>query len=388
MSYLDKLLQGAEVGWMPLGEVSNVLRGKRLTRQELSQHEKYPVFHGGIEPLGFYSKSNRPADTVMIINVGASAGTVGYSPVAFWSSDGCFCIEHSEVINNKFLYYFLIGEQHFLKSKVRVAGIPTLDNFVVEKLKIPIPPLEVQKEIVRVLDTFTELTAELKAELTARKQQYEYYRDKLLNFNNLNGCGYKWLTMSELGNYKLSYGSGASAIEFDGDTRYIRITDITEDGNLTDVPMSPSNFEEKYLLKDGDILLARSGATVGKNFYFTEKFGKAIYAGYLIRVQVNREIAVPKYIYHYLNSCEYNHFIAQTKSSGSQPNINAQQYGSFKIPVPSLEEQQRIVNILDKFDILTTSISEGLPKEIELRKKQYEYYRDLLLTFPQNTIES
>lgn len=192
--------------------------------------------------------------------------------------------------------------------------------------------------------------------------------------------------MSELGNYKLSYGSGASAIEFDGETRYIRITDITENGNLTDVPMSPNNFEEKYLLKDGDILLARSGATVGKNFYFTEKFGKAIYAGYLIRVQVNREIAVPKYIYHYLNSSEYNHFIAQTKSSGSQPNINAQQYGSFKIPVPSLEEQERIVNILDKFDILTTSISEGLPKEIELRKKQYEYYRDVLLTFPEKEI--
>lgn len=194
--------------------------------------------------------------------------------------------------------------------------------------------------------------------------------------------------MNEIGNNKLAYGSGASAIEFDGETRYVRITDITENGNLTNVQMSPSYFEEKYLLKDGDILLARSGATVGKNFYYTENLGKAIYAGYLIRLQVDRGIAEPRYIYHYLNSSNYNQFIANTKSSGSQPNINAQQYGSFKIPVPSLEEQERIVNILDKFDTLTTSITEGLPKEIELRKKQYEYYRNLLLTFPKYNIAS
>lgn len=185
MSYLEKLLNGVDVKWKTLGEVCKVLRGKRLTKKELSENEKFPVFHGGLEPLGFYSKSNRPADTVMIINVGASAGTVGFSSVEFWSSDGCFCLDQSEVLNNKFLYYFLIGEQHFLKSRVRVAGIPTLDNFVVEKIQIPIPPLEIQKEIVRILDTFTELTAELTAELAARQKQYEYYRDKLLNFSEL-----------------------------------------------------------------------------------------------------------------------------------------------------------------------------------------------------------
>ena len=188
--------------------------------------------------------------------------------------------------------------------------------------------------------------------------------------------------MGEVVYDKLSYGSGASAIEFDGEIRYIRITDITNNGNLTDVITSPSNFEEKYLLEDGDILLARSGATVGKNFYYTEKLGRAIYAGYLIRVQVDREIAEPKYIYHYLNSSKYNQFIANTKSGGSQPNINAQQYGNFKVPIPPLEAQTKIVEILDKFDTLTNSISEGLPKEIEQRKKQYEYYREKLLSFP------
>ena len=135
MSFLEKLLEGVEVEWKTLGEVTNVLRGRRLTRKLLSSEEKYPVFHGGLDPLGYYSKKNRDAHTVMIINVGASAGTVGYSDVDFWSSDGCYCIEHNNKINNKFLYYYLIGEEFFLKSRVRKAGIPTLDAFVIEKLK-------------------------------------------------------------------------------------------------------------------------------------------------------------------------------------------------------------------------------------------------------------
>jgi type I restriction enzyme S subunit len=179
MNDIHKLLEGVEVEWKNLGEVSNVLRGRRLTKDQLSKKEKFPVFHGGLEPLGYYGQSNRPANTVMIINVGASAGTVGYSSVDFWSSDGCYCIEHTTKLSSKFLYYFLIGQQHFLQSKVRKAGIPTLDALVIEKLQTPIPPLEIQQKIVDILDTFTELTAEL----TARKQQYEYYRDLLLTFN-------------------------------------------------------------------------------------------------------------------------------------------------------------------------------------------------------------
>lgn len=193
MSYIEKLLDGAKITWLPLGKATKVLRGRRLTKDQLSVENKFPVFHGGLEPLGYYGKSNRNANTVMIINVGASAGTVGFSDVDFWSSDGCYCLEHTEILNNKFLYYYLIGQQHFLQSKVRKAGIPTLDALIIEKLQIPIPPLHIQQKIVGILDRFTELTAELTAELaeelTARQKQYEYYRDKLLTFNELHGGG-------------------------------------------------------------------------------------------------------------------------------------------------------------------------------------------------------
>ena len=150
------------VEFRALGEAVDILRGKRLTKNLLSDNEKYPVYHGGLEPLGHYGQSNRIANTVMVINVGASAGTVGYSSVDFWSSDGCFCIGHSDLLISRFIYYALLCHENILRSKVRFAGIPTLDATAVERIEIPIPPLAIQREIVKILDTFTELEAELR----------------------------------------------------------------------------------------------------------------------------------------------------------------------------------------------------------------------------------
>lgn len=181
-----KIQLGGGIKFMSLSKIGSVQRGKRLTKSQLLENGKYPVFHGGIEPLGFYDQKNRDGDTVMVINVGASAGTVGYSDVDFWSSDGCFCIGHSSYYNNRYLYHALKVKEVFLQSKVRFAGIPTLDNAVLEKIIIPIPPIEEQERIVSILDKFDALVNDisigLPAEINARRQQYEYYRDKLLTF--------------------------------------------------------------------------------------------------------------------------------------------------------------------------------------------------------------
>ena len=170
-----------------LGDVCRVLRGKRLTTKELTEEGQYPVYHGGVEPIGYYVTNNRNANSTMIINVGASAGTIGYSKVDFWSSDGCFCFSHNEQINQRYLYFYLQSVELSIKSKVRKAGIPTLDNREIERLYIPVPPLAIQNEIVNILDKFTELEADLEAELEARRKQYEYYRNKLLNFSEFGG---------------------------------------------------------------------------------------------------------------------------------------------------------------------------------------------------------
>lgn len=189
MSKLNELINqycpnGVE--YRKIGDIAKVLRGKRLTKDQLSEENEFPVYHGGLEPLGFYSEKNRAANTVMIINVGASAGTVGFCDREFWSSDGCFCISHNEVTIPKYIYLALSSQERYIVSKVRHAGIPTLDAKIVEEMLIPVPPIPVQREIVRILDHFAELTIQLRKELeeeyNARQKQYEYYRDKLLTF--------------------------------------------------------------------------------------------------------------------------------------------------------------------------------------------------------------
>ena len=186
----DMLTRGGQklnnVEMITLGKMCTIQRGKRLTKRDLNQKGCYPVFHGGIDPIGYYGSSNRDANSVMVINVGASAGTVGFSPKEFWSSDGCFCFSHCEQLNQKYLYYALQSMENSIKGKVRKAGIPTLDNKEVEKLKIPIPPLAEQQRIVSILDKFEALTTSisegLPKEIALRRKQYEYYRNQLLSF--------------------------------------------------------------------------------------------------------------------------------------------------------------------------------------------------------------
>ncbi|HBU1903452.1 TPA: restriction endonuclease subunit S [Klebsiella pneumoniae] len=369
LSYLEKLLDGTEVEWKALGDVTSVLRGKRLTKNLLSAEEKFPVFHGGLEPLGYYNKSNRPANTVMIINVGASAGTVGYSTVDFWSSDGCFCLEHNELLNNRFLYFALIGYQSLLKSKVRVAGIPTLDAIVVNKLLIPIPcpenpekSLAIQLEIVRVLDKFTALTAELTAELTARKKQYNYYRDRLLSFE---GKEVEWRALGEVLNMRAGQHISASKI-------------MSSPNDECSYPCFGGNGVRGFV-KDKShngehLLIGRQGALCGNvqrmkgMFYATE---------HAVVVTAGNEIDVD-WAFHMLSAMNLNQYASQS----AQPGLAVGKIQTLKIPLPCIETQKKTAKILDKFDTLTNSITEGLPREIELRQKQYEYYRDLLFSFP------
>ena len=191
--YRDQLLNFSQcpplnvnIEWKTLGEVCSILRGRRLTKKQLSEEGKYPVFHGGLEPIGYYDESNRKGDTTMVINVGASAGTIGYSQNDFWSSDGCFCISDTPLALSRFIFYVLQSKELQIKGKVRKAGIPTLDSNILEQLPIPIPPLSEQRRIVDILDRFDTLTNSisegLPKEIALRRKQYEYYRDALLSF--------------------------------------------------------------------------------------------------------------------------------------------------------------------------------------------------------------
>lgn len=414
MSNIKKLLEGVEVEWKTLGEITNILRGKRLTRNLLSANDKYPVFHGGLDPLGYYYNANRPADTVMIINVGASAGTIGYSSVDFWSSDGTYCIEQMAKLNNKFLYYFLLGEQYYLKSRVRVAGIPTLDAFVIEKLQIPIPypnnlkkSLEIQQEIVRILDSFSMLTAELQAELQARKSQYEYYRNQLLAY-----------PMEESDQSSLRSNRSATSIQNSDNSIQPLSTLNPPTGNSVLQPRGKVEWkvlEEVVEIKRGKRLIKNQLEKTGKyavyqncmiplGYYhknnviadttFIISAGSAGEIGYSdvdfwaaddVYYFVTKNDLKSRFLYHFLIT-QQQKIYSQVRRS-SVPRLSKTAFEKLLIPIPSLEEQEHIVSILDKFDALTTSLTEGLPKEIELRQKQYEYYRNMLLSFPKNNIK-
>ena len=366
MSYLDKLLEGVEVEWRTLGEVCKVLRGNRLTKKELVENGVFPVFHGGLIPLGNYNKYNRKANQTMIINTG-SVGEVVWSGVNFWSSDGTFVVETNGSIEDKYLYYFLKTKEEYFKTQKREGGVPTIDRIVVEKLLIPIPPLNVQAEIVRILDTFTELTAELKAELaaelTARKKQYEYYREELLSFEEGEVV---WKSLGEV--CDVFTGGEAPSNNIKGDTPN-DICKFPIYGNGADI----YGYSDTYRIDKDAVTISSIGANTG-TIYFRKAFFTPI-----IRLKVvipKHQDLLPRYLFHYLNS------ITISSKRSSVPNMNASDVKKIDIPIPPIEEQERIVAILDKFDMLVNSISEGLPKEIELRQKQYEYYRDMLLTFP------
>lgn len=386
--FIERLLDGAEVEWKPLGEVSCVLRGKRLTKKELNNEEIYPVFHGGIEPIGYYHEANRDAGSTMIINVGASAGTISFSPKRFWSSDGCFCFSHVPALNQKYLFYYLQSIEPSIRAKVRKAGIPTLDNKLVEKLLIPIPPIAVQEEIVDILDKFTELEAELEAELEGRKRQYEYYRNKLLSIDVLSKGKLKTdkiriMTLGELGTF--TRGSGLQKKDFTptgvGCIHYGQI--YTHYGTWTDITKTCVSKEFARKLrkaKYGNLIIATTSENdedVCKAVAWLGKEDIAISSDACFYAHT----IDPKYVAYYFQTRQFQKqkrkFITGTKVR----RVNTNDLAKIQIPIPPLSEQQRIVSILDKFDTLTTSISEGLPKEIELRRKQYEYYRDRLLSF-------
>jgi type I restriction enzyme, S subunit len=377
MNLLEKLLDGVTVEWKALREVAKIQRGKRLVKSELEEFGNYAVFQNCMTPLGYYHESNVKSDTTFIISAGA-AGEIGYSGVDFWAADDVYYFLAPENLKSKFLYYFLLTQQTKILGQVRRASVPRLSKTAFEKIQIPIPPLETQAEIVRILDTFTELTAELTAELGDRQKQYNYYRDRLLTFEEGE---VEWKPLGEIGEF--TYGYSAKAQD-SGDARFVRITDVNINGKLiaTDskyVDISGEN--ERYLLRKGDLLMARTGATYGKTMIFEEDY-PAIYAGFLIKLSFDERIIIPKFYWHFAQSNFFWNQANRLVSGGGQPQFNANVLKDVKILIPSLEEQACIVAILDKFDALTNSISEGLPREITLRQKQYEYYRDLLLTFP------
>ena len=247
-------------------------------------------------------------------------------------------------------------------------GIPALNAANLKKLFIPLPPLSVQQEIVRILDKFTQLEAELEAELDCRKRQYEYYRNKLLTFNEIGGVGTEivWKTLDQISeNLDSKRQPITSGFRTSGKIPYYGASGVVD-------------YVEDYIF-DGDFLLiSEDGANLlARNTPIAFSVSGKIWVNNHAHILKFRTYEERRFIEFYLNKTDLTPYI----SGAAQPKLNKKNLNSIKFPIPPLKEQQYIVTILDKFDTLVNSISEGLPKEIALRRKQYEYYREQLLRF-------
>jgi type I restriction enzyme S subunit len=373
------------VEYRKLGDVCKIKRGKRLTTRDLSSNGKFPVFHGGIDPIGYYKDYNRPANSTMLINVGASAGTVSFCDRNFWASDGCFCFSHNETVTQKYLYYVLQSNEYQIKSKVRKAGIPTLDNKEIERFPIPVPPLPVQDEIVKILDRFAEYAAELQAELQARQEQYEYYRNKLLSFNQIGGGTeqVRWMKMSEIGTFIRGNGlqkkdfteSGVPCIHY-GQIYTHYGTFATETKSF----VSQDTARKCKKAHSGDLIIASTSENVedaGKMVAWLGEEDVAV-SNHTFIFSHNQN---PKYLAYLFQTSYFLNYKMSKVIGVKVIDIPQKALENFLIPVPSLDEQERIVSILDRFETLVNDLTQGLPAEIAAVQEQYEYYRNKLLSF-------
>ena len=406
-TFLEKLLDGAEVEWKTLDEISSIyggLTGKgkadfengnalyvpyknifnnievdfnNLETVNVSDDEKqYTIKYGDV----LFTGSSETAE-----EAGMSSAVTTKTEQKIYLNSFSFGLRFNDDVEllpefSKFLFRTLSIRKEIVKSASGVTRF-NISKARFKKIKIPIPPLSVQTEIVKILDALTALTSELTSELILRRKQYEYYREKLLSEEELGKIGFEWRTIDEISK-KISSGgtptTSNNGYYDNGTIPWLRTQEVDFkeiwDTNIKITEDALNNSSAKWIPANC-VIVAMYGATVGKTAInkipLTTNQACA-------NIEINDKLACYRYIFHYLTS-KYEYI--KSLGSGSQTNINAQIVKKIKVPVPPIEEQQRIVSILDKFETLTNSITEGLPLAIEQSQKRYEYYRELLLNF-------
>ena len=366
---LEKLLDGAEVQWVPLESCATIERGRRVTKSELAPEKKYPVYSGGVTPMGFYDKFNQKKNTITVVKYG-TAGFVNFIEEDFWANDVCYCVQPEEGVNKRYLFYYLKKQEKEIRSLATDAIPAHLPTEEILNYRVPIPcpensrkSLDIQAKIVRVLDAFTELAAELAAELDSRKRQFNHIRGQLLRFES----------------DKVELRALREIVETVTPPSKLNSQAYCTEGRWPIVDQGVE-FIAGYTSEDVTPVPA------GKYIIFGDHSEHIKYVDFpFVQGADGIKILRPfsqnaKYIYYALG-----HFYK--REHGYKRHWSNAQETLIPIPWPdspevSLTEQARIVAALDIFDTLINSTTEGLPGEIALRQKQYEYYRDLLFSFP------
>ncbi|MHB9781573.1 restriction endonuclease subunit S [Streptococcus sp. 10F2] len=361
MTYIDELLKEHchnSVEWKELGDVCNVNKGKQLNKTLLTDDGQYPAYNGGRTYSGRTNDYNVEENTIIISQGGASAGFVNFVTTKFWANAHCYyLLPDLKLVDNRYLYHFLKMKQSYLMDFQHGAGIPALKSDKITKMILPVPSLENQRKIAQTLDKFTKYVTELTTELTDRQKQYSFYRDKLLSFDE-EVYQVEWRTLGDVA--KLKNGKDWKKLS---------------EGSIP-VYGSGGNMEvyvDEFSYDQPTVLIPRKGS-ISNLYYLEEPFWNVDTIYY---TEIDDKQLIPKYLYYFLTTVD----LEGMATNPTRPSLTQAIIDKIKLPIPSLDIQSRIVQVLDNFDSICSDLKIGLPKEIELRQKQYEYFRDKLLNF-------
>ena len=423
--YRDRLLERktTKVNFCTVENICEISRGKVISKDFIKEnYGEYPVYSSQTENngvLGWISTFDYDGEYLTWTTDGANAGTVFYRKGRFNITNVCGLLKpKNSEINIRYLYFAL--KLVAKKYVVQGMGNPKLMSNVMGKIKIPVPPLDVQNRIVNVLDNFEKICSDLNiglpAEIEARQKQYEYYRDKLLTFAEIGNTILSRAEQSraeqsraeqsraeqsraEQGRAEqsraeqsraeqsraliklLQYVFGYAMLPLSEIANVFRGEYITKKNEKAgSIPVILGGQEPAYYIDranhTGEIVaVARSGASAGFVSYWDESIFITDGFGY----EAKKEVATPRYLYYVLKNKEAE--LNGMKRGAGVPHVSGERLGEINLPVPPIEEQKRIVSILDRFDTICNDLTSGLPAEIEARQKQYEYYRDKLLSF-------
>ncbi|MCR5780338.1 MAG: restriction endonuclease subunit S [Bacteroidaceae bacterium] len=370
------------VEWKRLGDISNITIGEFVHKDKQSPYAPYPVYNGGITNTGFYDHYNNSGNKIIISARGATAGFVNRIFSKYWAGNSCYSVDVNPTVSSwTYVYYYLKNYQQVLISdQQKGGGIPSISKKQVEELLIPIPSLCEQQRIVSILDTFTSSIENLKEQIAQRRKQYEYYRDQLLDLEGKEGVEMK--TLGEICEIK-------GRIGFRGYTREDQVAEgegalTLTATNITNQRIDYSNNTyitwEKYyespeiMVQEGDIIVCQRGS-IGKIALVENLKEKATINPQLLlikNIRINNKYLIYTFLARY-----FQDDLAQIIGHGTVQMIAQKDFKNLTIPVPSLSEQQRIVSILDTFEASIRNLEAQLAE----RQKQYEYYRNKLLTF-------
>ncbi|CYU57948.1 restriction endonuclease subunit S [Streptococcus suis] len=408
MNYIEKMLQDYcpnGVEWKELGEVAEIKNGFAFKSSLYSEDGIRVIRISDVQKgtlsdkdIKFYPLEKKDevqnyllAENDLVMSLTGNVGRVAMVPkdiLPAGLNQRVACIRPRETTLVRYLFHFL-GQSCFELEAMQNAtggGQKNLSTTWLAKYEIPIPPLKIQEEIVALLDKFTEYVTELTAELTDRQKQYSFYRDKLLSFED-EVYQVEWKTLGELFEFKNGLNKGK---EFFGrGTPIVNYTDVYKNIRLTSavvrgtVEASPEE-QKRYNVRRGDVFFTRTSETkeeIGKTSVLLEDIDGGVFSGFVLRARPKTDSLLPEYCAHCFNSSSFRKEIVRYSTYTTRALTNGSTLAKLTIPLPPLPIQERIVQVLDNFDAVCNDLNIGLPKEIELRQKQYEYFREKLLTF-------